>query len=66
MQTFDLSGLPSTVFTLHSGTRGSLTDPWRPYYVTMPCGTVGSGPDDMCFGAPTSDPVAGAHRAEQS
>eukprot|EP01051_Picozoa_sp_SAG22_P028079 SAG22_NODE_9731_length_573_cov_0.706751_1_plen_95_part_01 len=41
---FDMSSVPSTVFTLHSGTRGSLTDPWLTYYVNTPCGSVGSAP----------------------
>ena len=57
-KTFDLSSVPTEVFTLHSGTRGSLTDPWLSYYVTSPCGSVGSAPDDMCFGGSTSDPAA--------
>ena len=57
-KTFDLSSVPTEVFTLHSGTRGSLTDPWLTYYVTSPCGSVGSAPDDMCFGGSTSDPAA--------
>lgn len=56
--TFDLSSMPTTVFTLHSGTRGSLTDPWLTYYATSPCGSVGSAPDGMCFSGSTSDPVA--------
>jgi hypothetical protein len=61
---FDLSSvLSTTVFTLHSGTRGSLADPWLTYYVTSPCGSVGSagappaGPE-MCFGGSTADPAA--------
>ena len=55
---FDLSSVPTSVFTLHSGTRGSLLDPWLTYYATSPCGSVGSEPHGMCFGGPTSDPVA--------
>lgn len=55
---FNLSRVPSTVFTLHSGTRGSLIDPWLTYYVTSPCGSVGSAPNDMCFGGSTADPFA--------
>ncbi len=55
---FDLSNVPTTIFTLHSGTRGDLTDPRLTYYATSPCGSVGDAPDDMCFSGPTSDPAA--------
>ena len=51
---YDLSRLPTTTFTAHSGTRGSTTDPYRRYIVSSPCSTPQS---DLCMTHPTSDPL---------
>ena len=51
---YDLSLLPTTTFTAHSGTRGSTTDPYRRYIVSSPCATPQS---DLCMTHPTSDPL---------
>ena len=51
---YDLSRLPTTTFTAHSGTRGSTTDPYRRYVVSSPCVTPQS---DLCMTHPTSDPL---------